>query len=330
MILLLLIFTFSVSSDEEIIASAEAVKSEKVKICGDVFGIKMLSKGAIVVKITGVETATGYKTPAKDAGIEIGDIIKKVNETEILSHDDFVKALNFESGEDLTLLVDRNGEEKELVLSPEKAANDNLYKAGMWVKDSAAGLGILTFFDEKDNIFAGLGHGICESETGVLIPMEESEIVKVDLFSVKKSQSGTAGQLQGYLRNEESVGTAYKNSETGINGILKENAFEGIEIEIADKSEIKKGKAQILTTIDENGPQYFDIEIEKINLKSNKKTKNMQIKITDKTLIEKTGGIVQGMSGSPIVQNGKLVGAVTHVVVSDPCRGYGIFIENML
>lgn len=290
----------------------------------------MLSKGAIVVKVTGVETAQGYKTPAKDAGVKIGDIIKKVNDTEILNHDDFAKELNFQSGKNLTLTVDRNGEEKELVLSPEKSINDNLYKAGMWVKDSAAGIGILTFFSVKDNTFAGLGHGICENESGVLVPMEESEIVKVDLFSVKKGQSGKAGALQGYLRSEEAVGRAYKNSETGLSGVLNENAFSGTEMEIADKSEIKKGKAKILTTIDENGPQFFDIEIEKVNLKSNKKTKNMQIKITDKTLIEKTGGIVQGMSGSPIIQNGKLIGAITHVVVSDPTRGYGIFIENML
>lgn len=310
--------------------SVTEAEEQKVDVCGCLFGIKMLSDGAIVVDVTGVETDGGYATPAKDAGIETGDIIKSVNGVQIKGNSDFVNEIN-KSGENAAqLVVLRDGKEMNLTITPAKNASDGTYKTGMWVKDSTAGIGTLTFI-ENDGVFAGLGHGITDNESKVLIPIESGDIEGVTLLGFTKAQSGKAGQLQGYFSSNGAIGEAKSNLETGVYGKLFENSgFNGTETPVAFKQEVKKGPAQILATIDSSGPQLYDIEIEDINYSDSRLTKNLQIRVTDQNLLQKTGGIIQGMSGSPILQNGKLVGAVTHVFLNDPERGYGIFAETMV
>ena len=302
---------------------------EQVLLGGELFGVKMLCDGAIVVKISGVETADGFVSPAKDAGFEVGDIIRSLDDEEISGGSDFSEKLNRSGGGKVTVGVLRGEKTLFFALSPARSARENLLRGGMWVKDSSAGIGTLTFLDPQSGAFGGLGHGICEAESGVLIPISSGEIEKVRLIGCKKAVSGAAGQLQGYFEGGV-IGKAALNTETGIYGTLFSEDPGGETVCVAHKQNVKKGAAQILATVDETGPQLYEVEIERVRFGENRQTKNLQIRVTDPRLIEKTGGILQGMSGSPILQEGKLVGAVTHVFLGDPKRGYGIFAETML
>ena len=198
------------------------------------------------------------------------------------------------------------------------------------MRDSTAGIGTITFYNPETGAFGGLGHGICDTDTTELMPLLNGEIVPVTISGVTKGQKGSPGELKGYFASNESVGTLSANVEEGVYGNLDTAPAGSTPLKAAMKQEVKAGAAQILTTIDGSGPQYYDIQVESIDYHENQSSKNMVIHVTDSALLEKTGGIVQGMSGSPIIQNGKIVGAVTHVFVNDPTRGYGIFAENML
>lgn len=302
-------------------------KRKYVGIGGDIFGIKLYTKGVIVVSVDSVTTANGAKNPALEAGLKCGDIITHVNGEPALSSAFMTQSVENSQGKALKLNVDRNGEKFEMILKPELSVNGN-YKAGLWVRDSSAGIGTITFYDDEAMIFGGLGHGVCDVDTGKIMPLNNGEAVRAKVNGFYKSSAGNPGELCGVF-SDIALGSLRVNCETGVFGELLQPSG-AKTLPVALESEVKLGAAKILTTIDENGPQYYDIEISKIYPSADLSTRNMIIKVTDPELLEKTGGIVQGMSGSPIVQNSMLVGAVTHVFVNDPTQGYGIFATRMI
>ena len=232
-------------------------------------------------------------------------------------------------GDEVIVSVKRNDKVEKVVLYPEYSLSEACYKAGMWVRDSSAGIGTITFYDPQTEMFGGLGHAVCDSDTGEILPLHSGEVVAVTINGLKKGQEGNPGELVGSFLSSMSIGNLNINNQSGVFGKLDSAPNLSSPIPMGYRQEIQEGKAQILTTIKGNSPKAYDIEIEHINLKSNELSKNMIVRITDPELLEKTGGILQGMSGSPIVQNGKIVGAVTHVFVNDPTRGYGIFVDIM-
>ena len=273
-----------------------------------------------------------YK-PYENTGIKEGDTIIKVNNTEIGSTDELIETVNMSEGKEIKLEYVHEQKTKECSITPVKQSN-NEYKLGLWVRDSAAGVGTVTFYEPSTRIFGALGHGISDIDTGELINIASGEFVTTRILNITKGESGTPGKIQGTIENQKNIGLISKNTRFGIFGTVDNLASLNIdtskEMEVATRDEIKTGKASILCSLDNSTPQEYEIEIEKIFKDNNYDNKSMQIKVTDKRLLEKTGGIIQGMSGSPIIQNGKFVGAVTHVLVDNPEEGYGVFADIML
>lgn len=294
---------------------------------GDTFGIKLYTKGVIVVSIDSVTTASGDSDPAVTAGIKCGDVITHINDIPATSSQQMTDAVEKSGGNTLHLKIDRNGEITDAYLRPVMSVNGK-YKAGIWVRDSSAGIGTVTFYDDLSGMFAGLGHGVCDVDTGKIMPLSNGEAVKARVSGFYKSSAGNPGELCGVF-SDIALGSLRVNHEMGVYGDLLQPSGAKV-MPVALESEIKIGKAQMITTIDDSGPQYYDIEITKIYPSSDLSARNMIIKVTDPVLLEKTGGIVQGMSGSPIVQDSMLVGAVTHVFVNSPDQGYAIFAERMI
>lgn len=309
--------------------TVNVVDDSCVVLCGTPFGIKMFTNGVVVVGLADVKTDTGSFNPAAEAGLKAGDIILSVNGKTAGSNTDVEKAVESSDGKPVRLSVSRGGEKFSAAVRPLRSESDGLYKVGLWVRDSTAGIGTLTFYDPAENCFAGLGHGICDSDTGQLMPLLSGDIVPVTISGVTKGAKGTPGELRGYFTDDTACGSLGANAANGVYGLMK-RPVQGKAVKIAMKQDVQTGPAQICTTIDGNTPASYNIEIEKIDCRDGVDSKNLVIRVTDAQLLAKTGGIVQGMSGSPILQNGKLVGAVTHVFVNDPTRGYGIFAENML
>ncbi len=294
---------------------------------GDAFGIKLYTKGVIVVGIDSVTTAAGSQDPALKAGIKCGDIITHINGKTALSSQQLTDAVEQSEGKKLKLSVEREGEKLELELKPAKSVNGG-YKAGIWVRDSSAGIGTVTFYDNNAGMFAGLGHGVCDVDTGKIMPLNNGEAVRARVNGFYKSSAGNPGELCGVF-SDSVIGSLRVNHDTGIFGSLIQPAA-AKTLPVALESEVRTGKAQMITTVDDSGPHYYDIEIVKIYPSSDLSSRNMIIKVVDPVLLEKTGGIVQGMSGSPIIQDSMLVGAVTHVFISDPSQGYAVFAQRML
>lgn len=307
-------------------ADANEAQSQTVYLGGEPFGIKMFCDGVLVIGMQDVETENGKEHPAKNSGIKVNDVIINANGEHIESSEELKGIIEASSGDEITLTIKRNDECIETNLLPSVDKSGEL-KAGLWIKDSTAGLGTITFYSEDKENFCGLGHGICESETNVLLPISSGDVELACITSVTKSSGSDIGTLNGYFTGED-IGDATKNLVNGIYGCTIQDFDSKKSIEIADSSEVKLGEATIITTVNGSTPKEYEAEI--IKVFPNDKTKNIVIKITDEELLEITGGIVQGMSGSPIIQNGKLVGAVTHVIVDKVDCGYGIFAENML
>ena len=307
----------------------EVTERRVVSVYGTPFGIKMFQDGVMVIGFSDIETENGKKNPAKEAGLQLGDIVNAVGGQTVTTNEQVAAAFQSTQGQGVKVEYKRDGEAHVCMLYPVKDKSLATYRSGMWVRDSSAGIGTMTFVDNDTKIFAGLGHSINDTDTGKIVPLLSGEIVPVEVTGVEKSLAGTPGQIKGRFASAVPAGTIRANDESGVYGILympeRKNTME-----VALPQEVAAGPAQIYTTLDASGPQWYDIEIEKVSLNSESRTKNMVLRITDKKLLKKTGGIVQGMSGSPIVQNGRLVGAVTHVLVNDPVRGYGIFAEYML
>jgi stage IV sporulation protein B len=305
------------------------VDSSYVVLCGMPFGIKMFTNGVVVVGLADIKTSAGTVNPASDAGLKIGDIITTINGKTAGANTDVENAIESCGGRPVRLTVSRGSEKIPITLNPVRSESDDLYKAGLWVRDSTAGIGTLTFYDPAGKCFAGLGHGICDSDTGQLMPLLSGDIVPVTISGITKGVRGTPGELRGYFSDRDPIGTLSANVECGVYGMMK-RPIEGKAIKIAMKQDVKVGPVKICTTISGSAPQLYDARIEKIDYRESVSSKNLVLRITDQRILSQAGGIVQGMSGSPIIQNGKLVGAVTHVFVDDPTRGYGIFAENML
>ncbi len=309
--------------------TVSVVDNTSVVLCGMPFGIKMFTNGVVVVGLADVKTSVGTFNPASESGLKAGDIIVSINGKTVGSNLEVEKTVENCDGQPLNITVSRGGQKFSASVRPIKSESDGQYKIGLWVRDSTAGIGTLTFYDPSGNCFAGLGHGICDSDTGQLMPLLSGDIVPVTISGVTKGVNGTPGELRGYFTDDSSEGTLNANVAAGVYGTMK-NPVQGQAVKIAMKQDVQSGPAKIYATISGNTPQYYDITIEKIDCRDGVDSKNLVIRVTDQKLLTQTGGIVQGMSGSPILQNGKLVGAVTHVFVSDPTRGYGIFAESML
>lgn len=307
--------------------TVNVTKRRYVGLGGDIFGIKLYTKGVIVVSMDSVTTSSGSADPAASAGIKCGDVITHINGKAALNSQQLTDAVEQSQGKALAIRVDRGGENLEFTLTPAMSVNGK-YKAGIWVRDSSAGIGTVTYYDDSSMMFAGLGHGVCDVDTGKIMPLNNGEGVRARVNGFYKSSAGNPGELCGVF-SDIALGSLRVNHETGVFGELLQPSGAKI-MPVALESEVKPGKAQMITTIDDSGPQYYDIEIEKVYPTSDPSSRNMIIKVTDARLLEKTGGILQGMSGSPIVQNSMLVGAVTHVFVNEPDRGYGIFAGRML
>ncbi len=302
-------------------------KRQYVVIGGELFGIKLYTDGVIIVDLEEIETGSGIVCPGKDSGIKIGDIVKSVDGKIVNSSSHFSKILQESKGKDIKITLLRENKKVVLNFKTVKEKDSDRYKAGLWVRDSTAGLGTVTFYNTNNNTFAGLGHPIFDIDTNEIMPMKSGVMADVKLNGLSKSSFGKVGELCGTLTGEKN-GFLCLNDETGIYGYSLTNKTE--KIPIAVKQEIRQGKAQIRCTVNNSGPQFYDVEIVKVFSNSSSVNKDMIIKVIDEELLSETGGIVQGMSGSPIIQNGKLIGAVTHVFVNNPKQGYAIFAERML
>lgn len=302
---------------------------------GNAIGVRLNTKGVLVVAITDVIGIDGKKySPAKEAGIKNGDSILTIDNIKVKDANHVVELLNDNKKEKRLILIERNGIQYETEIEPVKSLQDNSYRLGIWVRDKTAGIGTLTFYDKESKVFGALGHGITDIDTGNLLDVEHGKIMNAKIANIEQGTRGNPGEIKGiFYETNNILGEIHKNSNFGIYGKIKDNVLKNSKKEalpIGFKEEVKEGKAYILSTIEDDKVEKFEIEILKTQMQDNPGQKSMTIKIKDKKLLEKTGGIVQGMSGSPIIQNGKLIGAITHVFVNDPTKGYGIYIEWML
>ena len=310
--------------------SVQVAEPDTVIPAGTPFGIKMFTDGVMVVGMSDLDISGRAINPAKQAGIKTGDIITSINGEKVNFNEDVGAIIEKSCGRPVRICFVRDGENKQTTLTAVKSPVDGNFRAGMWVRDSSAGIGTMTYYDPQNGTFGGLGHAICDVDTGEMMPLSSGEAVEVTITGVSRGSSGFPGELRGVFASGRTIGELTTNDQTGIYGNCCYAPATNKPVKIANRGEIHTGAATIYTTVSGSKPQAFDIRIERIAATDANPTKNMIIKITDPDLIEITGGIVQGMSGSPIIQDGKLVGAVTHVFVNDPTKGYGIFIENML
>jgi stage IV sporulation protein B len=292
-------------------------------------GVRMTANGVVVCGMTEVQSAGGEVCPAKKAGLRTGDILYTVNGETIASGDEFAEAVQENGGKEVVLEGERDDVAIRVTVQPVQSTADSRYHLGLLVRDSMAGIGTITYIDPSDGTFGALGHAVCECDSGTQLPLENGSLMPAAVIGVQKGKRGEPGELLGSFQLQTNSGSITKNTTYGIFGKLNAGAMDGQAIPVAEKEEIKVGEAEILTCVSGTTPKKYTISIEHIT-GQDKEGKSMSIRVTDSELLEATGGIVQGMSGSPIIQNGKLVGAVTHVLVNDPTRGYGISAEKML
>ncbi len=304
-------------------------ETERRYVCagGELIGIKLKTKGVLVVGTEAVETDEGTKNPATDADIRVGDMLISIEGKPILTNSELGEIIKASDGRTLRAEILRDGKTLVTELCPQKSNVSGLYKCGIWIRDSTGGIGTLSYTDPKSGAIVSLGHGIYDVDTKELMKADSGYLVDAHLNGITKGVSGTAGEIRGSL-GFNNLGEIIENRENGLYSELICYDTSSELIPVAKTNEIKTGYAQIISTVSNGEKQYYDIEIEKIS--KDKDCKNLIIKVTDEDLLEITGGIIQGMSGSPIIQNGMLVGAVTHVFLNDPTRGYGICAEKML
>ncbi len=293
--------------------------------CGNTVGIKLFADGVMVVGSSPV----GGKTPASD--IAEGDLIIEVNGVRIADMDGLSRKIEDSRGEPLTFTCRRDKTTYQTTVTPVWSEEEERFCVGLWVRDSTAGIGTLTFYDPDSGMFGALGHPITDVETGKKLPVGQGEVLNSRVIGVEKGKRGAPGELKGIFTSGTLNGEVFFNTDVGVFGALVgAQGLPSERVEPAGRSEVHEGAAQILCNVSGEVVEQFDIQIERVMHQSRNDSKSMVIRITDERLLEQTGGIVQGMSGSPILQDGKLIGAVTHVLVNDPSRGYGVFIENML
>lgn len=311
------------------------IPARELIVCGNTVGIRLYIKGLLVVGISGVMTPDGNEVlPVKDTGLEPGDFIIAVNNKEIEKIADLSKVIEQSDGKEIALRFIHDSRVVETRITPVQSIEDGKYRIGIWVRDSTAGIGTLTYIEEETGKFGALGHGITDIDTGIMMPVKNGELLKSSVYGIRKGIQGTPGELQGdFLKSPEVIGEIYWNTAFGVFGTIDKNAISelnGRKYPVGTRSMVKEGPATILSNIHGDQVEEFSVEIQKIARKNLSGPKSMIIKITDPRLLSETGGIIQGMSGSPIIQDGRIIGAVTHVLVNDPTKGYGIFIETML
>lgn len=313
------------------LVSAQAAEISSLIPIGHTVGIKMSAEGVLVVQLSDVQTGDGTVCPARDAGIAEGDMIVSVNGASISSNDDLQKQIALSGGQPVELEVVRDGASQTITATP-CADEDGVYRIGVLARDSMAGIGTLTYVDPETGAYGSLGHGICDSETGVLMPLKEGSLIYSIVGSVQRGEVGEPGALQGEFTADGTLGTVEENTESGIFGTMTDSSlYASLEsVPVASEDEIQVGDAEILTNVEGDVVEKYSVQVIKVYPADDKYGRGMMLRVTDPELLEKTGGIVQGMSGSPVLQNGKIIGAVTHVLVNDPTCGYAINIERML
>ncbi len=314
--------------------TANIIPETKVVPLGDLVGLKLYTKGVLVVGISEIKGEDNkiYK-PYEEAGIEQGDSIIKINDEKIESTEDLLECVGKTNGKTMSMTYIKGGEEVEKTITPVKTSK-NTYKLGIWVRDAGAGVGTLSFYDETTNTIASLGHGIQDVDTEEMLDISSGEFVTAEIVNIKKGEENNPGRIEGTIEDSKNLGTVYSNTRFGVYGKIKNKNELNIDtskaIKVALRNEIKEGDAKIICTLEDGKKEEYNVRIQKIFKNNNEDNKSMIVKVTDERLLEKTGGIIQGMSGSPIIQNGKMIGALTHVLVSDPTMGYGVFADLML
>lgn len=313
---------------------ANVIETTKVVPLGNLVGLKLYTQGVLVVGLSEIKGEDNkiYK-PYEESGIEQGDSITKINSNEVNSTQELLACVSKCKGKTINIEYVKDGNVLEAQITPVKTS-ENTYKLGIWVRDAEAGIGTITFLDKQTNTFAALGHGIQDIDTEELVEISSGEFVTADILNIEKGEKENPGRIEGSITDGVKIGEIYTNTDFGVYGKatnLNSLDIQNIEeIEVASRSEIKVGKASIICNLENGKRQEYEVEIQKIYINNNENNKSMVVKITDEKLLEKTGGIIQGMSGSPIIQNGKLIGALTHVLVSDPSKGYGVFADLMV
>lgn len=314
--------------------TANVVENRKVIPLGNLAGIKLYTQGVLVVGMSQIEGEDNkiYK-PYEEAGIEQGDSIIKINNETIDSTEELLECVSKCKGKTVNITYLKGGKEVNSSITPVKTSK-NTYKLGLWVRDAAAGVGTLTFYDEATNSIASLGHGIQDVDTGEKVDISSGEFVTTEIINIQKGEKENPGRIEGSIEDSTEIGGIYSNTRFGVYGYITNKEalklYESEAIEVGLRNEIEEGAATIVCTLEDGKKEEYKVSIQKIFKNNNENNKSMIVKITDERLLDKTGGIIQGMSGSPIIQNGKLIGALTHVLVSDPTTGYGVFADLML
>ncbi len=325
MVMFVIIYTGDIKTYSGVFASEKDTKT--VEVSGKIVGVRIFMDGVMV--LASGQTEDGKSNGSSQSNFRAGDIITSADGKSINNKEDLINAVKNSGGKEMRFTFKRNGNERSCTAAPQKDAEGN-YRLGLWIRDSTQGLGTLTFYDRDTGRFGALGHGITDVDTDKLINVSEGEICDAEITAVVKGKSGTPGELIGDLLYYSKLGDIRENKKTGIYGTTSEKLSQGESLEVGSKNQVRMGEAYILSEVLGDGVKAYSIKIEGINRFAGDSSKGIIIRITDKRLIDSTGGIIQGMSGSPIVQEGRLIGAVTHVFLGNPERGYGIFIENML
>lgn len=312
----------------------DTIENVEVVPIGKIIGMKLYTNGVLIVGMSEIENmANELVSPFANCDIKEGDTIVKVNETEIETIDNLKNVVNECNGENVLLTLVRDGSIVTSNITPAQTESDE-YKLGLWVKDAATGVGTITYYEKNTGSFAALGHGIVDNDTDKLIDIDSGEVVTSDVMSITKADINSPGEIRGTIINQKTIGQVQKNTQFGIYGKLENLASLNIDasqaMPVALRDEIQIGDAKLLCSLDGKTNKEYDIKIEKIYTNNNYDNKSMLIRVTDEDLIEKTGGIIRGLSGAPILQNGKFVGAVTNVLVSNPEIGYAIFGDMMV
>ena len=298
---------------------------------GRAVGIKLFSDGVVVVGTSDIATEAGNVNPAKDCGLKEGDIITHINSTEVDTIEEVSALLQELEGEPMSIRAIRDERQVQLTATAALCASDGAYKLGAWIRDSMAGIGTVTFYCPDTGAFGALGHGINDMDTALLMPLESGSILPATVAGVEKGKSGSPGQLKGVFDTSSTLGLLSANTSGGVFGTMTDSHWaDGEPVEVAQRNEVKAGTASILCNIADDRVEEYEVQIVKVFPESESDCRDYLVKVTDQRLLDATGGIVQGMSGSPILQNGKIVGAVTHVLVDDPTSGYGIYVGRML
>ena len=310
------------------------IERTKVIPVGQVSGIKLYTSGVLVVGMSEIKGIDNIKhKPYENSGIQEGDTIVQIEDKDITDTNELISIVNSSKGKELNIKYVRNNDSLECSITPVKTSQTE-YKLGLWVRDSAAGIGTMTYIEPSSNSFAALGHGITDIDTGNVLNISNGQFITTKVLSIIKGMNGNPGKILGTINEQSKIGTINKNSIFGIYGVVDDITNVKINsndtINVATRNEIELGEAKILCSLDGESAEEYKIQIEKIYLNNDYDNKSMLIKVTDNKLIEKTGGIIQGMSGSPVIQNGKFIGAVTNVLINDPTRGYVVFGDLMV